>query len=213
AIVTDIAGTTRDTIEETLQIKGIPFQLVDTAGILEPRDLVEKEAIRRSHLSINSADLILLVVDGSDDLSPEDELLIQNISGKNVLVVLNKCDLAQKIFVEDIHQRLGDHKVIKVSALKKILIEDLEAAIVENVAHGQPMDTQTTLVSNVRHIQALKDCAAALARAQGLTQDGLSFEFVSEEVKLAVNFLDNLTGRNIDNDLLEKIFSEFCIGK
>ncbi len=212
AIVTDIAGTTRDTIEETLQIKGIPFQLIDTAGILEPRDLLEAEAIRRSHLYINSADLILFVVDGSDEITPENELLIQNISGKNVLVVLNKCDLEQKIAPEEIRQRLGDNKVIKVSALKKILIEDLEDTIVENVAQGRPID-QTILISNVRHVQALKDCSAALARAEGMTQDGLSFEFVSEEIKLAVNFLDNLTGRNIDRDLLEKIFSEFCIGK
>ncbi len=213
AIVTDIAGTTRDTIEEILQIKGIPFQLIDTAGILEPRDLVEEEAIRRSHLYINSADLILFVVDGSDEITSEDELLIKNISGKNVLVVLNKCDLEQKIVPEEIRQRLGDNKIIKVSALKKISIENLEDAIVENVAQGRPIDTQTTLISNVRHVQALKDCSAALARAEGMTHDGLSFEFVSEEIKLAVNFLDNLTGRNIDRDLLEKIFSEFCIGK
>lgn len=213
AIVTDIAGTTRDTIEETAQIKGIPFQLIDTAGILEPRDLVEEEAIRRSHLYINSADLILFVVDGSEELAPADERLLQNIFGKNVLAVLNKCDLTQKISVEEIRRRLGEKKIIHVSALKRISIEDLEDAIVENVWQGGPIDTQTTLISNVRHIQALKDCAAALGRAEGMTCDGLSFEFVSEEIKLAVNFLDNVTGRNIDHDLLEKIFSEFCIGK
>lgn len=213
AIVTDIAGTTRDTIEETLQIKGIPFQLIDTAGILEPRDLVEEEAIRRSHLVINSADLILLVVDGSDEITPEDELLIQNISDRNVLVVLNKSDLKQKVSLEEIHRRLGDSKVVQVSALKKISIDVLEDAIVDNVWQGRPIGTQTTLISNVRHIQALKDCSAALARAEGMTRDGLSFEFVSEEIKLAVNFLDNITGRNIDNDLLDTIFSEFCIGK
>ena len=213
AIVTDIAGTTRDTIEETAQLKGIPFQLIDTAGILEPRDRVETEAVRRSQLSINSADLILFVVDGSGAIAPEDELLMKNICDKNVLVVLNKCDLAQKISEEGIRRGLGDKKMIKVSALKKISIEELEGAIVENIWRGQPIDTPATLISNVRHIQALKDCSAALARTQGMTHDGLSFEFVSEEIKLAVNFLDNITGRNIDNDLLDKIFSEFCIGK
>lgn len=213
AIVTDVAGTTRDTIEETAQIKGIPFQLIDTAGILEPRDLIEEEAVRRSRLYINSADLILLVMDAGSAISSQDQLLMRNISDKNVLVVVNKCDLEEKISEKEIQRQLRDKKIVKVSALKRMAIEDLENAIVENVCQGQPMDTQTTLISNVRHIQALKDACATLARAQGMTQDGLSFEFVSEEIKLAVNFLDNITGRNIDNDLLDTIFSEFCIGK
>lgn len=213
AIVTDVAGTTRDTIEETAQIKGIPFQLIDTAGILEPRDLIEEEAVRRSRLYINSADLILLVMDAGSAISGQDQLLMRNIFDKNVLVAMNKCDLREKISQKAIRRQLPDKKMVKISALKKMGIEDLENAIVENVCQGQPLDTQTTLISNVRHIQALKDAGAALARAQGMTQDGLSFEFVSEEIKLAVNFLDNITGRNIDNDLLDTIFSEFCIGK
>ena len=213
AIVTDVAGTTRDTIEETAQIKGVPFQLIDTAGILKPRDLVEREAIKRSHLSINSADLILFVLDTSREISSEDETLIQNIRDKNVLVIANKCDLPQKISDQEIRERLKDKKILKVSAFKKIAIEDLENGIIENVWRGQMTEPEGIVLSNVRHVQALKECISVVSKAASIFQQGVSVEFVSEEIKLAVNFLDSLTGRNIDNDLLDKIFSEFCIGK
>ncbi len=213
AIVTDIAGTTRDTIEETAQIKGVPFQLIDTAGIFKPRDSVEEEAIKRSHLTINSADLILLVLDASREITAEDEALMQNIRDKNILVIMNKCDLARQISEEEIRYRLGDKKILHVSALKKIAIENLENTIVENVWHGKMTDTEGICLSNVRHIQALKECLTVVREAESIFQQGVSVEFVSEEIKLAVNFLDRLTGRNIDDDLLDKIFSQFCIGK
>ena len=221
AIVTEIAGTTRDTIEETAQIQGIPFQLVDTAGILEPRDLVEEEAVKRSRLYMNRADLILLLMDGSQPLSFEDETLIEMVKERRVLVVINKCDLAPQL--EEIKLRAllegpvperdrAGKKIVRISALRKIAIDQLEAAIGECVWEG-PTDTHGVLLSNVRHISALKEGAALLQKAQGSLQEGLSLEFVSEDIKLAVHSLDTITGRTIDSDLLDRIFSEFCIGK
>ena len=213
AIVTAIAGTTRDTIEETTQIQGIPFQLVDTAGILEPRDLVEEEAIKRSHLYINSADLILSVLDGGRKISREDEELMEQVRDKNVLFVLNKSDLNGHIPEELLQRICKDKKTIRVSALKKMGVENLENALVENVLNGRTIENSGVLVSNIRHIQSLKECEATLRNAENAMAQNLSFEFVSEDIKSAINCLDHITGRNIDHDLLDKIFSEFCIGK
>lgn len=212
AIVSQIPGTTRDTIEETAQIKGIPFQLVDTAGVLEPHDLVEAEAVERSRLSMQGADLILFVVDSSEPLSVEDKQVISNILGRNILVVANKCDLPPALPEEEIQHICPKKSVIKISALKKTGIEELENAIVESVWEGS-VTTEGILVSNARHIESLKNSQENLAKARQIMEEGISLEFVSEEIKSAVNALDAITGRNIDADLLEKIFSQFCIGK
>ncbi len=213
AIVTEIAGTTRDTIEEIAQIKGIPFQLVDTAGILNPRDVIEEEAIRRSHAHIDSADLILFVLDGHQVLNNEDELLIQNLQDKNLIVVYNKCDLEHRLSEDEIKNILPGKKIVKVSAITKAGIGDLEHTIIDSVWQGRAMDSHGLLISNARQINALKDCAAYMMKAEKIVQDGLSLEFISEEIKCAVNALDSITGRNIDYDLLDRIFTEFCIGK
>ncbi len=213
AIVTDIAGTTRDTIEETAQIKGIPFQLVDTAGILEPRDLVEKEAVKRSHIYIESADLILFVIDSSRALAKEDFDLIDKIQKNNVLVVVNKCDLKTKFEKKKMSPLLQVKKFVEVSALKKIGLKELEDAIVENVWHGKVVDTPRLLVSNLRHIESLQKADRALLKAVDVVSRDQPFELASEEIKAAVNHLDQITGKNVDADLIDKIFMEFCIGK
>ncbi len=213
AIVSDIAGTTRDTIEETAQIKGIPLQLIDTAGVLAPRDILEAAAVKRSHLSMQNADLVLLVLDANAELSEEDEIIIQKVKGQNILVILNKSDLPRKINAQRVKSFLGHAQMCEVSALKKIGIEVLESMIVENVWHSKTIDTHAVLVSNLRHINSLKNCQSSLEKSQEDLRHGLSLEFISEGIKGAVNFLDSITGRNIDSDLLENIFSQFCIGK
>ncbi len=209
AIVTHIAGTTRDVLEEDAQIKGIPLNLIDTAGILEPRDLIEEEAIKRSHLYIQNADLVLLVLDNSTGIEEQDRILIEQIKDRNVIVVINKNDLPSKIATAS----LAFDKVVKVSVIKEEGLESLEEAIVKSIWQGEAMDTHGVLVSNLRHIQAFKQTNLELQAALGLLEDGLSVEFISEHVKTAVNHLDSVLGRNIDDDLLETIFSEFCIGK
>ena len=213
AIVSDIAGTTRDTIEEAAQIKGIPFQLVDTAGILEPRNLIEEEAIRRSHLYIEGADLVLFVFDAAGVLTEDDERLMRVVDGQNVLAVLNKSDLSQKIDKARIKKNYGAPRTLSVSALKGSGIDKLEDIILENIWHEKKIDTHGIFVSNLRHINALKAAQETLACASRNLDDGLSLEFISEEIKVTVNFLDSITGRNIDEDLLDAIFSQFCIGK
>ncbi|MBI5150048.1 MAG: tRNA uridine-5-carboxymethylaminomethyl(34) synthesis GTPase MnmE [Candidatus Omnitrophica bacterium] len=213
AIVSPVAGTTRDTIEETAQIQGIPFQLVDTAGILEPRDLIEEEAVRRSHMHIQGADLVLFILDASVPLNDEDQKLVDVLRGQNFLIVFNKCDLQTRIDEKKIQAIFPKAKSVRVSALKKEGVKELEDAVVERVWHGQMTDTKGVLVSNMRHVRALRDCLEAVQKAEETLASGLSLEFVSEEIKRAVNYLDTITGRHADNDLLEQIFAQFCIGK
>ena len=213
AIVSEVKGTTRDTIEEFAQIKGIPLQLVDTAGILRPRNSVEKEAVRRSHLNIDQADLILFMVDSSDCISREDQQIIDKIKGKNVIVVLNKNDKKMRVDSEKISKQLDDSLQVKVSALTRQGIDILEESLVKNILHGKDFEESKVVISNVRQIESLKKCLFAIENAKKHFSDQLSLEFVSEEIKLAVDFLDEITGKNISQDLLDKIFSSFCIGK
>jgi tRNA modification GTPase len=213
AIVSEIAGTTRDTIEESAQIHGIPFRLVDTAGVLEPRDLIEKEAVRRSHLLMEQAELILLMLDGSQNFSCEDEELIRRITEKNILVIINKSDQPQKLSEQTLKKFFSERPLIKISVLNKQGLDELQDKIVQNVWPGQVESSSGLLISNLRHIQALKQGREALQKGIQILEDQLSLEFVSEEIKVAINSLDAITGRNIDMDLLNKIFSEFCIGK
>ncbi|MFA5088068.1 MAG: tRNA uridine-5-carboxymethylaminomethyl(34) synthesis GTPase MnmE [Candidatus Omnitrophota bacterium] len=213
AIVTPIAGTTRDSIEETVQIRGIPFQLIDTAGVFEADDVIGREAVKRSRMHIDGADLVLFVVDRGGGLSQQDEDLLGAIKSPNMIVVLNKCDLPGQLDERKLRLLFPHQKKVNVSALKKTGIDELEAAIVEQVRQGQAGDGRGVWVSNVRHIQALKNCEEALSGGGKILREGMSLEFVSEEVKEAIKALDSITGREVDNDLLEKIFSQFCIGK
>ena len=187
--------------------------MVDTAGILEPRDLIEQEAIKRSHHYIENADLVLLLLDGSRALSVEDKTLIEKVKGQNILVVINKCDLKSKIDIIKVKKMFKGKTVVSVSALKKIAIKELEDAIVKYVWRGKVADVPRILISNARHVEALKNCTFVLEKTGNLLKGEYPLELASEEIKTAVNYLDNITGRNIDNDLIDKIFSEFCIGK
>ncbi|HQO58242.1 MAG TPA: tRNA uridine-5-carboxymethylaminomethyl(34) synthesis GTPase MnmE [Candidatus Omnitrophota bacterium] len=212
AIVSPVEGTTRDTIEETVSINGIPFQLVDTAGILCPRNSLEEEAVRRSRLCVESADLILFVVDGSAELTAEDQELIPAVQDKNVLVVVNKCDLPRQND-PGVRQFFPDRAVVCVSALTgegvSLLGERMSQAAVPDEAHY----CRNVVVSNTRHVESLHQAEGFLLEACAHLKSGLSWEFVSENIKAAVRALDQITGRDASEELLDKIFSEFCIGK
>jgi tRNA modification GTPase len=213
AIVTDIAGTTRDVLEESVQIKGIPISLVDTAGILEPRDLIEEEAVKRSHLYIKSADLVLLILDNSCSLEDQDRVLMDQLKNVSVLVVINKTDLGEMIDQAVPEQIFGRENMISTSVLQAASMEALETRIFELVGKDKNLDTHGILISNIRHIKSLEAAQENLQGACRLMNENISLEFISEELKAAVNQLDAITGRNIDEDLLDRIFSAFCIGK
>ena len=212
SIVSHIPGTTRDTIEEIIDIKGIPIKIVDTAGIIEPKDLVERKAIQRARKYIDSADLVILLFDASKKLSKEDNLLMQRVKNKPVVAAINKIDLRQRIEKAKIRKRFL--RVIDISAKKAQNINCLEEAILDLVSRGKA-DTQPELMllSNARHIEAIKEAQKLIVQAIDLLDNGVSIEFIAQDLKDALSNLDNILGKTFSEDLLDNIFSQFCIGK
>jgi tRNA modification GTPase len=213
AIVSEVAGTTRDALEESAQVRGIAVQLVDTAGILKPRDGIEEQAVFRSQMHMKNADLVLLTFASSEKLTAEDREIIKSLEGQNILAVINKNDLGQVLLNEDVATVLPQCVIVRVSATSKTGIQELEKAIEDNILQGKGVDTTHILLTNVRHIAALNTATQCLGEAQQFLQEDASFEFISEHLKDALTALDQITGRDIDEDLLQSIFANFCIGK
>ena len=210
-IVTPIAGTTRDIIEETLDIRGIPVKIADTAGIIEPRDLAEHEAVNRARRYFGKADLIVLVFDASKSLTKQDKILIRKINSRPAIAVLNKIDLPLKIKKADLKPYFK--KIVELSALKLKGIGALEKALLDMVLGGRPIEAEPAMISSLRQkdciVRAFNFCAEAL----NLAKCGWSQELIAESLKGAICSLDEITGRKVSDDLLDKIFSEFCVGK
>jgi tRNA modification GTPase len=211
AIVTPIPGTTRDTLEETLNLNGVPLVLVDTAGIRAASDdPVEQLGIERSRVALASADLALVMVDGSEPLTAADADIAALACDKTALVVVNKCDLPA---VTDAHQLLPACPHLHVSALTGQGLSTLEEAIVETVFAGQAIASDAVLVSSPRHKEAIHRALEHVIAAQATLAEGLPADFVSIDVTSAVNALGEITGETAHEDMLAQIFSRFCIGK
>ena len=212
SIVTPICGTTRDTIEEIIDIKGIPVRIVDTAGIIEPEDLIEKKAIERTKKQIKLADLVILLFDGNKKMDKGDCLLIRRLRKKKVIAVINKIDLAQRIEEEQILKAYP--AVVKICAKKSRGLNLLEDAI-SQFAYGRDAEgiSSAVIVTRARHVQALRGAQKNIAEALDSLDNKLSVEFIAQGLKEAVGHLDDLSGGNSSEDLLNRIFSEFCIGK
>jgi tRNA modification GTPase len=211
AIVTPLAGTTRDTIEEVIDIKGIPVRIVDTAGILEPRDLVEKKALIRSRKEIGAADLVIILFDGSKRLSEEDALLIKKLKKKTVIAVINKIDLKQKIERKKVFSEFKN--VIDISAKRSKNIALLEKGIADLIYGGLVLNAESAMVGNLRHIQLIRKAQKNIAQASESLDNKLPLEFIAQDIREALGFLDEILGKRFSNNLLDRIFSEFCIGK
>ncbi|MFA5276732.1 MAG: tRNA uridine-5-carboxymethylaminomethyl(34) synthesis GTPase MnmE [Candidatus Omnitrophota bacterium] len=211
SIVTPVAGTTRDTVEEIIDIKGIPVRIVDTAGILEPRDLIEKKAVEHSKKHIAAADLVILMFDASKQLAKDDLNLIKKLSRKNCIAVINKIDLNNKIKSEKI-TKIFRHTVA-LSAKKNKNIDLLEEAIADLIYRGEVFRAEYSMVSNLRHITALRHAQKLIAEALNSLDNKLPPEFISQDIKEAMSFIDDILGKTFTEDLLDKIFSDFCIGK
>jgi tRNA modification GTPase len=221
SIVTPIAGTTRDTVEETLQIRGVPFRTIDTAGLTATDDPVERIGVERSRHAIAGADVLLFVVDRSRLWSAQDDLAVSTVedarrAGDNsphaprVVIALNKSDLPPSPVTASGFDRLSPVAVVESSALEPGGIDALRAAL-ETAALGGPR--QEWIAGNVRHQDALRRAADALQAAlQGL-DNGTPLDLVSFDIRAAAAALGEITGARIDDELLDRIFREFCIGK
>jgi tRNA modification GTPase len=214
AIVTNIPGTTRDTLEETANIGGIPLILVDTAGIrTETKDEVERIGIERSRAALERADLALMVIDGSDTLEHGDWEIAGLVKGKTALLVVNKNDLPSAQSQTIPADFLPQAPQFRIAAVNGQGLEALEAAIIGVVTGGQVTLADTPLVSNPRHKALLQQAIGYTEQASQAQEAGLSPDLVAIDVRAAVDALGEITGQTATEDLLDTIFSKFCIGK
>ena len=213
AIVTEIPGTTRDTLEETANFCGVPVCLVDTAGITESRHPVEMLGVERSRRAIDEADLCLLVVDGSRDLTPEDREIAAAIQGKPVVIVANKSDLPAAPSTADLRSLGQDAPVIATSATCDQGLAELRQAVLDQFFSGRVLQSDELLVSSPRHKAALSKAYQGLRDALDSLQTGLPADCTASDLRGAVDALGEITGETATEDLLETIFSQFCVGK
>ena len=211
AIVTDIAGTTRDAIEEFVNIKGIPLKIVDTAGIRETEDIVEKIGVERSKESYNTADLVIMVLDSSRPLSQEDREILETLENKKTIVLLNKIDLDQAI--DETAKYVDCSSIIKISALQHKGIEELQDKIEAMVYKGSVKNSSNLMITNSRHKDALLKAYESINDAISAIDQNMPYDFIEVDFKNIWDYLGYINGDTVKEDLLDTIFANFCIGK
>ncbi|GEN53109.1 tRNA uridine-5-carboxymethylaminomethyl(34) synthesis GTPase MnmE [Halobacillus faecis] len=213
AIVTEVPGTTRDVIEEYVNVRGVPLRLIDTAGIRETEDIVEKIGVERSRQVLKEADLILFVLNYGDELSEEDKKLFEAIRDMNIIVIVNKMDLEQRLDLDQVKELAGDHPVITTSLIREEGIDQLEQAIGDTFFEGDLDTGDMTYVSNVRHVQLLKQAKQALEDAQNGMEMGVPLDVVQIDVTRTWEILGEIVGDTVHESLIDQLFSQFCLGK
>jgi tRNA modification GTPase len=213
AIVTAVPGTTRDPIEEVVNLNGIPLTLIDTAGLRPAQDIIEEEGIRRTRDRLARADLAIWVVDGSEDLKPEDREILPQVRPARAVVALNKSDLPPGPSAAELPDLLSGTAVVPVSALRNTGIEALKEKVHSLILDGREETSAEVLVSNLRQKQALEEAHSALNQARESFAGNLSPEFTALDLQRALSALGELVGETTSEDILDRIFSRFCIGK
>ncbi|MGE7941214.1 tRNA uridine-5-carboxymethylaminomethyl(34) synthesis GTPase MnmE [Lysinibacillus xylanilyticus] len=213
AIVTDIAGTTRDIIEEYVNVRGVPLRLVDTAGIRETEDIVERIGVERSREALRGADLILFVLNYAEELTAEDERLFETIEAMDYIVIINKTDLPQKIDLARVKELAGNHRIVTTSLLQEEGITELEEAIAALFFEGQIEAGDLTYVSNARHIALLHQAQATVEDALAGAQAGVPVDMVQIDVTRTWEILGEIIGDTVQESLINQLFSQFCLGK
>lgn len=213
AIVTDIPGTTRDVIEEYVNVRGVPLRLIDTAGIRETEDVVERIGVERSRQMLKEADLILLVLNYHEPLTEEDEKLFEMVKGMDFIVIVNKTDLPKNIDMDRVKQLADGRPIITTSLLQEKGIEDLETAISEMFFSGSVEAGDLTYVSNSRHIALLHQAKKAIEDAISGIESGMPVDLVQIDLTKAWELLGEIIGDTVHESLIDQLFSQFCLGK
>jgi len=213
AIVTDVPGTTRDIIEECANIGGVPLKIIDTAGIRETEDVVEKIGVEKSRSYIERADLILVLLDIANSLSAEDEEILNIIQDRQAIVLVNKSDLQPKLDLKYLTEKLPNHSVIKISTVDGTGLEELETTIVNMVYRGQVKQGEGAFVNNVRQAEILRLTDHYLQEVLSTIDRGMSPDFIVIDLRAAWEKLGEITGDTVGEDIIDQIFSQFCIGK
>lgn len=212
AIVTDIAGTTRDALEEQINLNGISLNIIDTAGIRDTKDVVEKIGVDKAKTYVENADLIIYVVDSSTKLDENDNEIIQMIQNKRAIILLNKSDLNPVTTEEEIKIRTNQ-KVIAVSAKERQGIDELETTIKEMFFHGNLQFNDEIYITNIRHKSALMNALESMKLVKRSIEDGMPEDFYSIDLMNAYEELGTIIGESVEDDLVNEIFSKFCMGK
>ncbi|RDW15246.1 tRNA uridine-5-carboxymethylaminomethyl(34) synthesis GTPase MnmE [Oceanobacillus arenosus] len=213
AIVTNVPGTTRDVIEEYVNVRGVPLKLVDTAGIRETEDIVEKIGVERSRQVLKESDLILFVLNYNDVLVEEDEKLFSAIEGLDYIVIINKTDLAQKLDLDRVKQLAGTRPIVSTSLIEEEGVDVLESAIADTFFEGELDTGDMTYVSNVRHINLLKQASNALEDAMEGIEIGMPIDILQIDVTRTWELLGEIVGDTASDSLIDQLFSQFCLGK
>lgn len=213
AIVTEVAGTTRDVLEEYVNVRGVPLRLVDTAGIRETEDIVEKIGVERSRKALSEADLILFVLNYNEALTKNDYQLFDVIKDEDVIVIINKMDLEQNLDMDQLKDMIGDHPLVQTSMVEQQGIEELEQKISELFFGGQVQSQDMTYVSNSRHIALLKDAKNSINDAIQSAEDGVPIDIVQIDLIKTWELLGEVIGEEASDSLIDQLFSQFCLGK
>ncbi|MEI8349590.1 MAG: tRNA uridine-5-carboxymethylaminomethyl(34) synthesis GTPase MnmE [Candidatus Omnitrophota bacterium] len=216
-IVSRLPGTTRDVVEETISIRGVPLRIYDTAGILEPKDLVEKKAVEKSSHAFQEADMVLLMLDGSRKLQKADRFLLEKITqavkadtGKKVIVIINKTDLRQKLVCENLTGACV--RLVRVSALRDKGIKSLEKAIVDLV-YKEGLKRDDIIFLNQLQRRTLEEANLSIAEALEYLRKSYTIDFVQASLQQAIDAIGRISGAIPNEEILKEIFSRFCIGK
>jgi tRNA modification GTPase len=205
AIVTDIAGTTRDILEEDLRLGGIHFKLVDTAGIRESNEIVEKEGIRRSRQMLEEADLVLIVLDSTRALAHEEKEILNQTQCLKRVLIWNKADLPSDL--------APPPEAVVISAKKGEGLDLLKKTIIHSIFSGKPLSKEEVVITNARHHQALGEAISYLTKVNQGLFSGVSPEFLSADIRASLQELGSIIGQDISEEILTAIFSKFCVGK
>jgi len=212
--VTPIPGTTRDVIEEVVNIYGIPVRLMDTAGLRKPLDFIEQEGVRRAKERAADSDIVLLMLDGSRALDADDLEIFGEIKGKKRVVIINKNDLPVKVSYEEVKSRFENGPIVSISALRNEGIDNLKKTVYTSLVHREVRATpEYLIVANIRHKTALSQIRESLSNAMRGLEEGTSLEFIAFEIRSALEALGELVGETTTEEVLSRIFEQFCIGK
>jgi tRNA modification GTPase len=213
AIVTDIPGTTRDVIEEYVNVRGVPLRLLDTAGIRETEDIVERIGVEKSRQVLKEADLILLVLNYADSFTKEDENLFEAVKGMDVIVIVNKTDLTQKIDMERVKELAAEHKIVTTSLLEDRGVDELEEAISSLFFEGSIDAGDMTYLSNSRHIALIGQSLHTIEEAIAGVEMGTPIDIVQIDITRTWELLGEVIGESVHESLIDQLFSQFCLGK
>ena len=213
AIVTDIPGTTRDIIEEYINLEGIPVRIIDTAGVRKTEDAVEKIGLEKTQNAIDEADLVIMMVDAQRGLNEDDHTMISQLLGKRLIILINKIDLVDEYEILKMEKKLEGKKILRISLKKEVGVDKLGHVIAQLFALGKINMKNEILLTNIRHRNLLGKSILSIDNALNAQNQGMPVEFIAMDIKEAADYLGQITGESVSEDIIHEIFSRFCLGK